>query len=70
MNKKAIVAKIIKDVDLQIALDDMIRDRFEIMASNLNNEGIEAQLDWLKLNCIEDYSEILVDLKHNAELDI
>lgn len=32
------------------ALDDLVHDAFSSMASNLNNEGREAQISWLVKN--------------------
>jgi len=58
MNKKAIVEKIRVNIELQIAIDDMVRERFEIMASEVNNQGVEAQIKWLEQNCGEDAEEI------------
>ena len=58
MTKKAIVEKIRVNIELQIAIDDMVRERFEIMASEVNNQGVEAQIKWLEQNCGEDAEEI------------
>ena len=67
MNKKAIIEKIRNTVELQIALDDMVRDRFEIMASEVNNQGIEAQIKWLEQNCGEDAEDIFEQAMENKE---
>ena len=67
MNKKAIIEKIRNTVELQIALDDMVRDRFEIMASEVNNQGVEAQIKWLEQNCGEDAEDIFEQAMENKE---
>ena len=59
ITQKELIDKIRDNVDLQIALDDMVRDRFEIMASEVNNQGIEAQIRWLKQVCGEDVEDIM-----------
>jgi hypothetical protein len=58
MKIKDMAQKVRQDADIQDALDDMILDRFSIMASELNNQGPEAQLKWLKKTCKEDLEEI------------
>lgn len=44
-----------------IVLDDLVHDAFAAMASNVNNEGDEAQVDWLLANghTIESIDEAL-----------
>lgn len=48
MNSKKMADKIRKDSGLQEALDEIIIDRYSTLASDLNNQGPEAQLKWLK----------------------
>lgn len=67
VNKKDIIKKIRNTVELQIALDDMVRDRFELMASEVNNQGIEAQIKWLEQNCGEDAQDIFEQAMENKE---
>lgn len=67
MNRKDIIKKIRNTVELQIALDDMVRDRFELMASEVNNQGIEAQIKWLEQNCGEDAEDIFEQAMENKE---
>lgn len=47
MNVKDVAEMVKKDVDLQINLDDLVHECFSKMASDVNNEGPEKQLEFL-----------------------
>ena len=50
MNRSKMAEKIRNDDNMQNQLDDIISDLHSIVASNINNEGAEAQLRWLEEN--------------------
>lgn len=58
MKIKDMAQKVRQSAFLQEALDDMILDRFSLMASELNNQGPEAQLKWLEKTCKADLEEL------------
>jgi hypothetical protein len=43
----ALAKKIKANIDLQLALDEMVIDCHSKMASHVNNEGAENQIEWL-----------------------
>ena len=71
MNREEVIKKINGDVDLQMCLDDRVHDHFSRLASEVNNSGVEGQLEWLKETVGEDYEVALKELefaKKNGEV--
>lgn len=64
--RRKIAEKIAKREDLQEALDELVIDYFSKLASDLNNEGITAQLEWLEERG-EDLEKIYDDMRKNAD---
>lgn len=62
-NEIRVVAKKIEEEGLEIDLDDRIHEHFSKLASEINNQGIEAQLKWLVVNAGEDLDVVLKELK-------
>jgi hypothetical protein len=59
MTRNEMTEKISSDPALQEALDEIVIDRYCFLASELNNQGANAQLKWLEEVCGENTEEIL-----------
>lgn len=61
--RKDVAKKIAGNIDMQLALDEMIIERHNRIASNLNNSGTEAQIEWLQEVDCETLKSILDAVK-------
>ena len=56
--RKQVAAIVKKNPSYQAELDEMIVDAHNEIASNINNSGIEAQLEWLQEVRMEDIRKL------------
>jgi hypothetical protein len=52
---------------IQDALDDLVHEQAQTMASRVNNEGLKAQLEFLEQQCDVDDEQLLQYLKEAAD---